>query len=264
MSTKIKVMTFNLRVVAEVDGVNIFYNRKSRILETIKMEAPELIGFQEANDEMRNWLREAIAPEYTLVGCGRNANYFGESTVLAFKNSSFNMIKSDNFWLSATPEIPGSRYEDIDQSHCPRMCTVALLKHKDAAGLLWFYNTHTDHKGSHARLVEAKQVMEHIQTHVDYKGGQRFVLTGDMNAYPDAPEILEFTDFIKDRKVTDLTENVGGTFHGFGKRETPVKIDYIFTDADCDINESYKIDEGAKYGIYISDHVPVCGYITLE
>ena len=42
MSTSIKVCTFNLRVVAEVDGINIFYNRTGRISETIKNESPKL------------------------------------------------------------------------------------------------------------------------------------------------------------------------------------------------------------------------------
>ena len=36
MSAKIKVFTFNLRVEAKVDGINIFDNRRGRILDTIR------------------------------------------------------------------------------------------------------------------------------------------------------------------------------------------------------------------------------------
>ena len=43
MSTEIKVCTFNLRVIADVDGNNIFYNRKGRIADTIKEDSPEAI-----------------------------------------------------------------------------------------------------------------------------------------------------------------------------------------------------------------------------
>ena len=52
MSTEIKVCTFNLRVIADVDGNNIFYNRKGRIADTIKEHSPDIIGFQEAASPM--------------------------------------------------------------------------------------------------------------------------------------------------------------------------------------------------------------------
>ena len=60
MSIKIKVMTFNLRVKAIVDGANCFDFRKNKILKVIREEAPDVIGFQEANDEMLAFLKESL------------------------------------------------------------------------------------------------------------------------------------------------------------------------------------------------------------
>ena len=88
---KIKVFTFNLRTNAAVDGINMFPNRKNRILDTIRTYAPELIGFQEANDEMREWLRAELS-DYVVVGYGRNADYRGESVVLAYKKDAFEAL----------------------------------------------------------------------------------------------------------------------------------------------------------------------------
>lgn len=262
MSAKIKIMTFNLRVVAKCDEINIFYNRKGRIREVINNEDPDLIGFQEANNDMRDWLVEELTPKYLVIGCGRDAKYKGESTVIAYKVSKFMMISAQTFWLSATPSVPGTRYPG-DQSTCPRICTAVCLKYSDADTLLWFYNTHTDHKGATARLLAAEQIMAHISEHI---GNGKFVLTGDMNACPDDPEILAFTTSLSNRNVVDATSGLGGTFHAFGKYSSAEakKIDYIFTDARTTPEESYKIEDEPIDGIYMSDHNPVCAFIEIE
>ena len=59
---EMKIMSFNLRTEARSDGINYFPHRKSRILSAIETESPDLIGFQEATDTMRDWLIEALFP----------------------------------------------------------------------------------------------------------------------------------------------------------------------------------------------------------
>ena len=252
---KIKVFTFNLRTNSAVDGINVFPNRKGRILDTIRTYAPELIGFQEANNEMREWLREELT-DYVVVGCGRNADYRGESVVLAYKKDAFEALWTECFWLSMTPSIPGSTY-GMDQSSCPRVTTVACLKHRDAEQPFIFCNTHLDHKGKIARLLGSAQLMQYLSTK-PYK----FVLTGDFNALPDTPEITAFTE----AGITDATSELGGTFHAFGRydNDRKSKIDYIFTNLPCDKSNSFIIpDEGDSQGIYISDHHPVCATVEI-
>ena len=258
MSAKIKVFTSNLRVEAKVDGINIFDNRRGRILDTIREYSPDVIGFQEANDKMREWLIDSLS-DYFVVGCGRLGDWRGESTVLAFKKHMFEMISLENHWLSATPDIPGSTFGG-DQSSCPRMFTAVLLKHREAEKPFIFLNTHLDHKGAVARLLGAVEIMQYLS-----EKGYHFVITGDMNARPDAREIAAFTDFAPcGSAVIDATEKLGGTFHGFGKLEVPVKIDYIFTDMPCDPDESFIVSNEPIDGLYITDHCPVCSFVTAE
>lgn len=261
MSVKLKVMSFNLRVRTQNDGINIFDNRTERISEVIKQESPSLIGFQEVTDYMRDWLQAELRSEYTLIGCGRMADYTGESTVLAYRTCDFLLLNAETFWLSGTPRVPGSRFE-VDQSHCPRICTCVTLKHRNAEKLLAFYNTHTDHLGRTARLLEVTQIMQHISQNVPQNAN--VVITGDMNATPQSPEIIAYTTSIPDRHLVDCTESIGGTFHGFGKRTEYIKIDYIFTDAKTVPSESYAVADIPKEGIYMSDHLPVCAYIELD
>ena len=46
MNTELKVVTFNLRITVD-DGINIWQNRVTHIINKIKNEAPDMIGFQE-------------------------------------------------------------------------------------------------------------------------------------------------------------------------------------------------------------------------
>ncbi len=255
MSVKLKVFTFNLRVATKVDGDNIFWNRTGRIQELLAAEKPDLIGFQEVTDEMRAWLRTSL-PGYTVLGCGRGKDYRGESMALAYRTDDFELIGLEQFWLSPTPSIPGSRFSG-DQSGCPRMTTAVTLKHHDADELIRFYNTHLDHQGPVARLLGATQLMQAVSN-----WGGKFVITGDFNALPDTVEMQTITA-CKTLPMIDATALLGGTFHNYGRRETPSKIDYIFTNAECDPAESAIIEDIPEGGIYLSDHNPVCAYITL-
>lgn len=258
MSVKLKIFTFNLRVESNADGINHFTNRRGRILDTIREYSPDIIGFQEANDNMRRWLIDSL-DAYTVVGCGRGADWRGESTVVAFKKHDFEMIALENRWLSTTPDAPGSTFGG-DQSGCPRILTAVCLKHREADEPFIFLNTHLDHKGRTARLLGAVEVVQYLADH-----GEHFIITGDMNAHPDAPEIAAFTASVPcGAPVIDATEQLGGTFHGFGKRNPPVKIDYIFTDMTCDPAESFIVPNEPIDGIYITDHSPVCAFVTAE
>lgn len=252
---KIKIMTFNLRTDTPVDGINQFIHRTDRIKEVIFKEDPDLIGFQEAKDNMRSWLRE-ILTGYCVLGCGRDKNYYGESTVVAIKKEKFEIISMDNFWLSTDTEMPGSRF-GIDQSNCPRVTTCVRLYNKELASPFWFYNTHLDHKGSTARLLGSTALMHDVALRTR---GERYVITGDFNALPGTSEI----EFIINAGAADATKTLGGTFHGFGKREQKSKIDYIFTNADHNADESYVIDDTPVDGVYISDHNPVCSFIEVN
>lgn len=254
MAVKLKVCTFNLRHAIDVDGDNIFWNRTGRVLETIEREAPDLIGFQEVTEAMRVWLQTELRG-YTVLA----PDFAGDAPVIAYRTSAFHLAAVEHFWLSATPNIPASRFGG-DQSKYPRMAVAATLKHAEAAEPLRFFNTHLDHKGVTARLLGATQLMQAMSL-----WGGRFVLTGDFNALPDTPEIKTITA-CPSLPVTDATAELGGTFHSFGRKapEEKTKIDYIFTNASCDPAEAYIVEDLPVDGIYISDHNPVCAYITLD
>lgn len=254
--SSIKVMSFNLRLDCEGDGVNRFRNRIPRIKEVIDKEAPDIIGFQEVTDYMRTVMRDLLT-DYTVVGCGRGADYHDEAMIIAFKTEDCELISLENKWLSSTPHIPGSRYGN-DQSGCPRMYTSVLLKHKNIDTPLRFFNTHLDHVGENARYLGAMQLVQRIS-----ECQEKFIMTGDFNATPDSPEIKLITSALSYRGVVDCTEGLGPTFHGFGRlaEHEFCKIDYIFTDAKPII--SYAVEDIMEDGKFYSDHNAVVSIIDL-
>ena len=257
---KIKVVTFNLRMNTPRDGINYFFNRAPLILERIREEKPDIIGFQEATQPILEWLKATLT-EYTLVGIGRSETFKSEANPIAFRKDRFDLFSFQQFWLSPTPEVPGTRYEE--QSTCPRVCCAAKLREIGTTEVIRFYNTHLDHIGEKARLFGMNQIIEYMEEE-KVKSAHPIVLTGDMNAEPYEPSIKAVlaSDALG---LKDASETVTRTFHGFRGgspyETTGGKIDYIFTDM-IPVEGTATAWEDCVEGRYLSDHFPVC--VTLE
>ena len=252
---KVKLMTFNLRIANAGDGINAFDNRKERVRETIMYESPDVVGFQEASDGMIDWIKVAIRSKYVVVGTGRNADRTGEGARIAFKKKKFELVSLETIWLSETPNIPGSCYS-VDQSTCPRVFTAIELMDKKTKKIFRVINTHLDHRGELARVCGATQIVQYISVRNKIVPCPN-VLMGDLNAHPDSDTIK-----ILKAHIPDIAEEVGQTFHGFGKieKDPSIHIDYIFSDAKK-AAPSYAVPDESVGGVYISDHYPVCSFI---
>lgn len=257
MAIKIKVMTFNLRVRVPRDGINCFDFRKENILNVIDRERPDLIGFQEANDEMLSWLKESLS-DYVVLGHGRYANYHGEGTPIAYRRELFDLHRFEASWLSYTPDVPESIFEGVGQSEFPRMMIYAELVHRDADKPIAFCNIHTDHKSESARVAECIAAMQRL-----YASPWRFVLTGDFNARPDSASITSILGTAQALGTVDATASIKGSFHGFTGDVGDRKIDYIFTNLSTETEGAYAaLDEG-KDGVYYSDHLALCAFVEI-
>lgn len=241
----LKIVTFNIRYDCEADGKQNFKYRKPIILQKILQEKPDLIGFQELQDHMLEWL-EINLPDYLLVGCGRECNYSGEHNSIAIKKSVFELLKLDTFWLSPTPNKPGSRFED--QSACPRICTWVELREKESGKIFRCYNTHLDHETALARELGLAMIMEAIdQVQVP------LLLMGDFNAEPESKELR----LLRASKAwQDCTQNIEYSYHEFGNLDQAVKIDYIYLRGEL-LHMETKLWNECVEGIYLSDHYPI-------
>lgn len=245
-----QIVTFNIRCDYGQDGSNNFKFRKNLILKKVQKEQPDILCFQEVLPHVALWLKENLT-EYYVIGCGRDSRLENEQTCIAYRKDGFNMVKMEVFWLSETPDIPGSRYSN--QSDCPRNCTVLYLQDIGSGRVFRLYNTHLDHIGSEARRQGLSLIMEKISK-ADFLGKVPFILTGDFNGLPESEELAVLKEY---SGLYDCTEQLEGTFHDFGRLKEPEKIDYIIAD------EHFICKEAARWtdcedGVYLSDHYPVC------
>lgn len=250
---KIKIFSFNMRMDEPKDGINYLPNRFERIKELIESEAPDIIGFQETREMAREWLCENLK-DYTVLGCGRYRAFRGEGVTMAFKSSLFDLVSFETEWLSLEPAVPASMYGG-DQC-CPRVLQTAHLVPRDGSEPFVFANVHLDHKGEDAKKFGAMQTMQKLLSK-PYK----FILTGDFNSLPEEG-VVTFIKDCKARSIKDITAELGGTFHNYGKAEKLEKIDYIFTD-----HEKYEnvrlIEDNHPGGIYYTDHYIVSADIEI-
>ncbi len=250
-----KVMTFNTRCPVTQDGINFFDCRKNRILAVLQGEKADLIGFQELKPEGKAWLSQVFGNEYLFLGVGRDARFQGEGTPVAIRKDAFDVLGMEQFWLSDTPNIPGSRYENLDQSSCCRIAVAVKLLHKESGRVVTFLNTHTDHRGQKARQKGLLQIAEYL---TDCDGN--LIVTGDMNATPDSAEIQAFLEAMKPLGVVDCTDTIENTFHGYGT--CGIKIDFVFS--NLRVVKSYAVEDIPVKGVYYSDHLAVCAELMLE
>lgn len=249
-----KFVTFNIRCDFGQDGNNNFSYRKPLILRKIEQEKPDIICFQEVLPHVAVWLKENLAGYY-VIGCGRSSKLRDEQTAIAYRAERMNLIRMDTYWLSETPDVPGSRYPD--QSPCPRTCTEALFEDMQEEKVFRVANTHLDHEGQLARRLGLEQILGRVGGDSLF-GDAPMILTGDFNAEPDWEEMQVLKEYPAFRNVT---EGIGVTYHGFTPDAVPSSIDFIILrgSIDCESLEKWTEQEN---GVYLSDHYPVCAVLS--
>lgn len=247
-------MTFNLRVHVPEDGCNAWPHRKHHVAAIIKNSAPDFCGTQEATNAMLQELDKAL-PDYHRIGKGRSVEGYhlhDETCAIYYNHTKLSLVEHGQFWLSETPDMPGSMSWD---SCLPRICTWGLFHSKKGDGLKFYVlNTHFDHMGSIARQQSARLVLEKIQN-LQEEQHIPVIMMGDLNAGPDEPEIVLLRQHLQDA-YSLLSESPGCTFHDFKGRTDGEPIDYIFTTHDIEPNETL-VHRDQLDGAYPSDHYPI-------
>ncbi len=256
----IKVMSFNIRYGSANDGDNHWNQRNYLVLETIEHFGPDLLGAQEVQKFQADYLREHLEG-YGFHGVGRNDGMSqGEYVPIFWRLDRFELLDSGHFWLSESPEIPGSVSWD---SSMTRMLSWVALRDKRGSRMPFiFANTHFDHRGAQARLESARLVRKRADA---IEAELPVIITGDFNAaVGSAPyevlvnaKDLDSAPYIDSWKaIHPVSGPKEGTFSAWNGRRTGARIDWIvhspkFVTLHAAIN--YTNEEGR----YPSDHYPV-------
>jgi endonuclease/exonuclease/phosphatase family metal-dependent hydrolase len=267
--TPLRVMSFNVRYGSAKDGDNAWPQRRDLLVKTIQNFDPDLLGTQETLKFQRDFIAERMSG-LTPFGVGRDdGTDNGEMTALFFRNSRFEKLDGGHFWLSLTPEVPGSKSWDTSLT---RMASWVKLRDKQAGepSVLWFLNTHFDHRGPQAREESAKLIRDWVAQRPE---SDRVVVTGDFNAAEGSPPYAALfgpAPLRQDRPVLldsyrllhpERTEEEG-TYNGFrADSRRGGRIDWIAVSPGFKVTEA-AIVRTAVDGRTPSDHFPVTAILA--
>ncbi len=259
---RIRVMSYNIRFGTADDGVNHWDRRKDFLVATVQAFDPQLFGTQETLGFQRDYLAKHL-PGHDVFGVGRDdGKEAGEMMALYWRKDRFDKLDGGHFWLSETPDQPGSKSWD---SSLPRMVTWVKLRDRrqPKATPILFLNTHFDHRGVQARLESARLIRKKL----DELGKECSILfTGDFNAAEgSAPYQALFGDkspvIDSYRAAHPKRLENEGTASGFKEKNTKgPRIDWIACTRDWHI-EAAAIDRTARDGRTPSDHFPITAII---
>lgn len=258
-SHDVKVMTLNIRLDVPSDGKNAWPNRASIVSGFVAKREPDLIGFQEVLWHQYRYL-DSTLQGYKSIATGReDGMQKGEACAVFFCSERFTALKSGTFWLSETPDVPGSVGWDAALT---RIATWVKLFDKRAKDTLVFMNTHFDHMGDTARYMSAGLLLERARK---LAGNNDFIITGDFNAQPSSPEIQRMKEgnFAVDAFTISQArpEGLRYTFNDWKEGAGGGRIDYIFVRSGMKAKAHY-IWKVVEKGVFISDHWPVTARIS--
>ena len=247
----LRVMTFNVRMPSKGDGENVWERRRDLLAATIREKNPDVFGTQELYYEQGEYIAAQL-PEYAWFGVSRRGNRTDEHMGVFYRKDALKLVESGNFWLSETPETPGSMSWDVT---LPRMVTWGLFETRGGRRF-YFYNTHFPHRkeDAAARVKCAEVIARRIAA---LPAGTAFVLTGDFNAPADSEAYKVAGAGLKDAwKTAAKRAGPEGTFNGFKGISTGPRIDWIFYRGALQAVEAETVTRNEE-GRYPSDHFPV-------
>ena len=260
-SRDIKVMSFNIRLGVAKDGENRWDLRKELVVKTIREYTPDLLGLQEVFPMQEEYLRENF-PGYVYYGRSRLVDpNDGEACSVMFRKDRFDAIEKSTFWLSETPDKPGSKSWD---SSLPRIANIVRLQDKQAEGKkLVLINTHFDHRGKVAREGAAKIIKNRVST---LEKGVGVVITGDFNSAEGSKpyQFLVGVNLIDTFRLAHPTRTEEeSTLTAWKGRLIGNRIDWVLCSPKFRVL-SAKIDRTHDQGRYPSDHYPVTATLNYQ
>lgn len=258
-----RVLSFNIRYGSADDGPDRWAARRAKVVSTLVDLDADVVGLQEAESPQVRELLAAL-PRYAAVGVHRDdGRLAGEGATLLYDRTRYTLASAGTFWLSDTPDVPGS---NTWGAACNRTCTWAHLVDLASGEAFRVFNTHFDHRSQPARERSAALLVRRIEARGD---DDPFVVTGDLNADEANPALLALKRGGEGWGLADTYRVLhpdarAGTFTGFdpasdgGER----KIDHVLAGPAIEVLGA-DVDRRRIDGRYPSDHFPVWADLRL-
>ena len=269
----LRVMSFNVRFsksgsnekAAENNWNDPQHPRRERAIRIVRETNPDLLGVQEARELQIEDFEHAL-PEYDFYGVGRDdGKTGGEFSGIFYRKDRFKRKDAGSFWLSATPEEPGTTFS---YNKLPRIASWVQLTDNKSNREFVFLNMHWDHQDEEAREKSATLVRQRLAGLA--KGGP-IIVTGDLNSDEDTKAFATLIGGESDggklgdsyREIHPQRSPNEASFDGWKDTMKGSRIDFILhsaafkpTTADI-VRTNYE-------GLWPSDHYPVTATLHLQ
>jgi endonuclease/exonuclease/phosphatase family metal-dependent hydrolase len=272
---ELRVMSFNIRysyggldeAATENNWTDAEHPRRERALRVIRDEKPDVLGVQEARELQIDDLRETL-PEFEFYGVGRDdGKTGGEYAGIFYRKDRFERKDAGTFWLSATPEKPGTSFYRVPNA-VPRLASWVRLRDKESEQDIFVLNTHWDHISAMARRKSAVLIRERLK---DLAAGVPAIVMGDLNTPEESAPLRELLgEIVSGRRLADSYRTLNrerspdeSTFNHWAGTTAGSRIDFILhteefkPTAAAIVRTSYE-------GRWPSDHYPVTAMLRLE
>ena len=256
----VRVMSFNLRLDVASDSGDAWPHRRDAAAAIVR--GADVVGVQEALPGMLDDL-DARLPGFARVGVGRDADGGGEQSAVLYRADRFEATASGTFWLSPTPDVPGSVGWD---AALPRVATWVRLRERGGRPLV-VVNTHFDHVGGEARRQSARLLVDRALALAD---GAPLVVTGDVNAADTSAVYRTLTQALRDARLVSEAPATGpaATWNDFGRASSDRRIDLVLVGGPLRVLRAGTDDRtlgdvaGTDNARLPSDHYPVTATVA--
>ncbi len=254
----VDILSYNIRYASFNNNPENWDKRMEGVISIIN--GHDFVGLQEVVPVQMDNIGAKLENEYSWFFRTREADPGkGEGCPVLYNKTRWEVIDSGHFWLSDTPEIPGS---NTWGAAFPRMVSYGFFRAFISGDSILVINTHFDHVSQPAREKSIELILEKFAREINL---MPVIIMGDLNVKPENPvyqKILSsgtLTDSF--RSMNPEESNAGATFHGW-KTDLPVdRIDYIFCSPMLKVKSSQVLHDQYN-GMYPSDHFPLKSTFT--
>ena len=263
-SVTVRMCTYNIGWAAgSPTHPGCWASRRADVAALVRSSSPDVVAFQEVVPAQAGYLRGKM-PEYGFAGEYRNEDRTsGQGNLVAWRRDRFELVETRTFWLSETPDVPGSKSWG---SGWRRTCTLAALREKRTGVRICVASVHLDCASSLAKEEGMRLVLRRLP---EFSAGAPVILAGDFNSNEtDTAPMLAAKEmtYALYASETPPTGPWGTTCAGFRRKSPPMS----FADAQrVPLSERCTKDGTRRYGeridyIFVSKGVRVLDYATYD